>query len=173
MNPNSKRIRRLGFVNPGVFWLLLIVGAATLLLSGTTRRTSQASPQGAQVKRQVEHPPARHLKPIETVHSGDRDWAYDPASRDWSVREVVRPLVHQYQGDFVTIGIAGSRIEATGNHPFWVTSGEQLEDRPQVRDVPVEQREAARRLSGRWVEARSLRVGDLCVLGSGSNLLGR
>jgi hypothetical protein len=67
----------------------------------------------------------------------------------------------------VTITVAGHRLEATGNHPFWVASGANLSERPAARDVPPAERAAVSELSGRWVEARSLLPGDLLVVRNG------
>lgn len=82
---------------------------------------------------------------------------------------MLRPLVHDYDGDLVTIEIGGRSIGATGNHPFWVVGGQGLRDRPQANDVPAEDLAAA--LSGRrgrWIEARELQAGDLLVAHDGS-----
>jgi hypothetical protein len=106
-------------------------------------------------------------KPIEQVCAGEKVWAYDPVARAWSPREVLRSLGHDYDGDLVTITVAGNRLEATGNHPFWVVSGKNLTGRPAAHDVPPMERNAARTVSGRWVEARSVLPGDLLVVRSG------
>jgi hypothetical protein len=108
-------------------------------------------------------------KKIEDVQAGEWVWSCDPVSGQWSRAQVVRPLVHDYAGDVVTVSAGGERIEATGNHPFWVVSGEGLSVRPDPHDVPSAERDALREsTSGRWVEARSLQAGDLLLLRSGA-----
>jgi hypothetical protein len=53
----------------------------------------------------------------------------------------------------------GETIEATGGHPFWVISGEDLDKRPVPEHCPAEVPNAA--IPGRWVNAIDLRVGDI------------
>ena len=111
---------------------------------------------------QVQH---AHLIPIEQVRGGDRVWSCDPATGDWSVHSVLRPLVHDYAGDVVTIKVGGSSVQATGNHPFWVAAGTDLSSRPPAADVPPDDRGTSP--NGRWVEARALQPGDLLLVRSG------
>src|SRR6266542_3179039 len=54
---------------------------------------------------------------------------------------------------------AGETIKATGGHPFWVISGEDLDKRPVPEHCPAEVPNAA--LPGRWVNAIDLRLGDI------------
>jgi len=84
----------------------------------------------------------------------------------WSLEPVIQPFVFDYNADFVTVRTSGSdRIEATGNHPFWVVDGDMLDDRPKAEDVPADEVDFTP--EGRWVEARHLRVGDVLALRSG------
>jgi hypothetical protein len=53
---------------------------------------------------------------------------------------------------------SGETIEATGGHPFWVISGEDLDKRPVPEHCPAEVPNAT--IPGRWVNAIDLRVGD-------------
>jgi hypothetical protein len=72
---------------------------------------------------------------IEDIILGDLVWACDPVMGEWQVQTVVAPLVHEYSGDIVTIVVGESIVEATGNHPFWVVAGEELDSRPESCDV--------------------------------------
>jgi RHS repeat-associated protein len=99
---------------------------------------------------------------IQTVKAGDRVWSYSMTTAEWELRSVEATPVHDYTGDIITIGVGGAVIEATDNHPFWVVSGDEIASRPLATDVPEDER--AFNPSGRWVEARSLRVGDVVLL---------
>jgi hypothetical protein len=96
---------------------------------------------------------------IETVVPGIEVAVCDPASGAWTLAPVSGVRESRYSGDIVVIGIGPLELEATGNHPFRVLRGTDLDSRPHPRDVP----EAEPRSSspGRWVEARDLQVGDL------------
>ena len=108
------------------------------------------------------------LKPIEEIKKGERVWACDPATGEWSLREVLRPLVHEYRGDVITIKVGGCEITTTGNHPFWVVRGEALAERPIAPDSGVMSQEVT--LRGRWVEARDLKTGDTLLLRDGGEV---
>jgi len=98
------------------------------------------------------------LRPIEEINSGDTVYAYDHEARKWILANVIEPLTHTYSGDVITIVVGGDKIKATGNHPFWVASGDHLDTRPVAKDVPIHEQGTTN--NGRWVEARDLRVGD-------------
>ena len=104
-------------------------------------------------------------KPIESIRPGEQVWGYCFATREWVLRRVAETYAHDYAGDIVRITVAGEHIEATGNHPFWVVSGEGLEQREIPEHVPAEQPDAEE--PGRWVDARELRVGDVLLLKTG------
>lgn len=101
-------------------------------------------------------------KPIETIAVGERVWAFDVINGEWQLHDVVRLFNRDYEGDSVFVSIGDDTIESTDRHPFGVVSGVDLETRP-IRDelepVPLD---AA--TSGRWVESRNLRVGDVLLL---------
>ncbi len=110
-------------------------------------------------------------KNIEDVKAGDRVWAYDPVHDKWEAKPVIKPLVHDYAGDMITVSVAGQTIKCTGNHPFWVAGGASLFDREQARDVyPSDRTSAIVSGKGRWIEARKLQAGDLLVLRNGSQI---
>ena len=103
------------------------------------------------------------FRPIEEIKAGDKVYAYDHATETWVLANVLKPLAHNYYiDDFSTIRlwtpIGSDTIKATGNHPFWVTSGENLDGRPAATDLSL--LEQAMTPKGRWVEARNLRIGD-------------
>ncbi len=99
--------------------------------------------------------------PIERLETDTLVWAYDHSDGTWKLRRVVAPLKHEYDGDIVTIVTKGDRIQATGNHPFWVVFGEGLVERPTVEDVYPDERGLTP--NGRWVESRHLKVGDVLL----------
>ena len=104
-------------------------------------------------------------RPIESIEAGTLLWGYDREAGQWALRPAVHPWVQPYDGDVVSIGIKSARLEATGNHPFWVARGEGLEGRPPAKELPAAERGMT--AGGRWVEARDLRVGDRLVLRGG------
>lgn len=99
---------------------------------------------------------------IQNIQTGDVVWSFDQESGTWGLKQVERTFVHQFSGDIITVGINGAVVETSGNHPFWVVAGAELMSRPQPVDVPVVERASSQK--GRWVEARSLRVGDVLLL---------
>lgn len=153
----SRNVRGLSL--GGLCWALCCAAAAGWLFAAAVPDWSGPSSSG---------PQQYATKNIENVRAGERVWAYDVGSGRWAQREVVRPLTHDYEGDVVTVAAAGERIEATGNHPFWVVGGDGLAGRPPAQHVPAaEQDEAWRSGKGRWVDARHLQRGDLLLLRSG------
>ena len=67
--------------------------------------------------------------------------------------------------------VAGESVTATGNHPFFVVSGEDLFSRPVPEELAHEPATTtAYSLFGRWVEARDLRVGDRLLGPDGDSL---
>jgi hypothetical protein len=99
---------------------------------------------------------------IQNVRVGDLVWSYSLQAEEWQLRPVEATPVRDYAGDVVTISLAGAVIDATGNHPIWVVSGEDLGNRPLVKDLPEDQQISSP--LGRWVEARSLKIGDELLL---------
>jgi len=135
--------------------------AGTLLRSPTATRTltrggGTCFPAGTPVATE------EGLRPIEDVTPQTKVWAYDLKTSRWTTRSVEQTLVHQYDGDLVRLVLGDDTLEATGNHRFWVVSGEDLDDRPPCEEAPARAEEASQR--GRWVEARHLRVGDVVTV---------
>jgi len=126
-----------------------------------------AAPSGKTHATAISHANNGTWQRIEQVKAGQRVMAFDPATGKWAPREVIRTLTHNYEGDLLSIQVAGVTIEATGNHPFWVANGKDLDARPPPSDLPVADRAAALRVGTRWVEARSLQVGDMLLLADG------
>jgi len=103
-----------------------------------------------------------NLRPIESLKPGELVWAYDLTGCQWSAKPIVNLFQHDYEGDLITIGINEEKVEATGNHPFWIIEGEGLNSRASASDVGDLSHPS--RTPGRWVEARDIRVGDVLLL---------
>jgi len=74
---------------------------------------------------------------------------------------VLEALRRHDDGDVVRIQAGGTTLVATGGHPFWVESGEGLEQRP--AGVESGDGGGGQAVRGRWVDARDLRVGDRLI----------
>ncbi len=96
---------------------------------------------------------------IETVEPGTEVYAFDLSSGEWTLAKVLKRQSFQYEGDMISIRTDQTTIQATGNHPFYVLSGDRLASRPLPQDVPKEELRTTGR--GRWVEARDLKEGDV------------
>jgi RHS repeat-associated protein len=103
---------------------------------------------------------------IQNVKVGDLVWSYSFEAQKWQLRAVEATPVHDYSGDFITINVGNAVVESTGNHPVWVVSGDDLANRPTVGDLS--QADQSLTPFGRWVESRSLRVGDEVFLVGGA-----
>jgi hypothetical protein len=101
--------------------------------------------------------------PIEQIEAGDTVWSADPHSGRWEKKKVLEPLVRDYRGTLYAITVLGERIEATGEHPFWVLYGADLAARPPPHELS-ERDMAPSQSGGRWVAAKDLRVGDVLLL---------
>ena len=108
----------------------------------------------------------RGLRPIETVDSGTKVYAYDLVTGAWTLSRILKRQSFQYKGDMITIHIDHDSIQATGNQPFYVLSGERLSNRPVPREVSKEEKTNG---YGRWVEARDLKEGDVLQSISGED----
>ena len=105
------------------------------------------------------------MKTIEQIGAGELVWAYDLITLEWKTRHVVETHVHDYEGTLVAFTVNDELIEATSNHPIWVVEGEGLARRELPEHVPPSPPGA--RVSGRWVDAGNLQVGDVLLLRSG------
>lgn len=104
--------------------------------------------------------------PIESITEGTVITSYDCISQATGASSVTGINESPYSGDITTLSIAGSYLEATGNHPFLVISGKNLHNRRNPEDIePAEQEKLA---DGRWVEARDLQIGDRLMDRNGS-----
>lgn len=108
--------------------------------------------------------------PIEDVTVGTMVWSHDPTSGDWTLRPVTAVFINEYEGLVVEIDIHAAdgtteTITTTAEHPFLVASGEELRGRPAVGDWPAGATDAP--ATGRWTEARHLRLGDTFVTRTG------
>ena len=109
------------------------------------------------------------LRSIETVDPGTKVYACDLATGEWTLANILKRHSLQYEGDMITIIIGHDWIQSTGNQPFYVLRGDQLASRPLPEDVPKEEQRAAK--SGRWVEARDLKEGDVLQNKGGEGLI--
>lgn len=105
---------------------------------------------------------------IERVMPGTEVHSYDLSSGEWTFSKVSKQGAYRYQGDIITIQMNSDKIEATGNHPFFVLSGDKLASRPLPAEVLKEEQETAG--PGRWVEARDLKTGDVLKSINGGEL---
>ena len=107
----------------------------------------------------------RGMRAIETIETGERVWARDERTGEWRLAEVVEPLRREFRGELVTLQVDGETIAATDGHPFWVESGEHLDERPRVK-LPADQ-SGGGAVTGRWVYAADLALGDRLISRSG------
>jgi hypothetical protein len=105
------------------------------------------------------------LRSIERVRPLDKVWAFNLATREWQLCYVQAKFERAYVGEIVTVGVNDEVIEATAHHPFWVVRGEALGARPTAEHIP--EVPAGSRVTGRWVDAIDLRVGDVLLLRNG------
>ena len=102
---------------------------------------------------------------IETVREGERVWAMDLKDGQWKLRHVLQTFERVNDQDLLAIKIGDETIQVTPGHPFWVVRGEDLESRPWPEHAGERLANAA--LTGRWVDAGDLRVGDVLYLKNG------
>lgn len=95
---------------------------------------------------------------IESIETGVEVYAYDLATGQWVLSPVTNHRSYCWEGEMVSIRAGEISVDATGNHPFFVISGDNLPSRPVPRDIQGEVTDLG---SARWVEARDLRPGDL------------
>ncbi len=113
--------------------------------------------------------------PIESIQPGDSVWSYDQSSHEWQVATLENTHAREYFGDMVRLEISISdgssnrteSIDCTGGHPFWVVSGVQLDERPVCTELPIHDSQMTP--SGRWTEARWLRLGDRFLTRTGAS----
>jgi hypothetical protein len=103
------------------------------------------------------------LKDIEDIPPGSFVWSYNESVREWELCEVLGTSQTDYDGEIATITIADDEgacehVECTAGHPFWVATGLDLERRPTSTEFSSD--EDAPTSTGRWIEARWLRLGD-------------
>jgi RHS repeat-associated protein len=111
------------------------------------------------------------LVAIEEVQPGATVHAYDESTGSYTTATVSTTMAKEWTGDLVTMQVAGESVTATGNHPFFVVSGEDLFSRPVPEELAHEPATTtAYSLFGRWVEARDLRVGDHLLGPDGDSL---
>ncbi len=129
------------------------------------------------VRRRLNTAHLRHRKPNSnrSIHPGDSVWSYNQSSQEWQLATVENTQVRDYFGEMVRLEISISdgssdrteSIDCTGGHPFWVVSGVQLDERPACTELPIHDSQMTP--SGRWTEARWLRLGDRFLTRTGAS----
>ena len=97
--------------------------------------------------------------PIETLEAGMKVWSFDFERNTWRLCEVQRRLERRYAGRLVAVGIGDESIVASANHPFWVTAGVDLAQRPKPSELTDEENRIT--ANGRWVETRHVKEQDV------------
>ncbi len=100
------------------------------------------------------------LRPIGEVLSGEKVYAFDFSTGEWTLRAVVSRIDSMYSGPMVHIDLGPESIAVTMNHPLWVVEGIGLRDRRTPAGFRDGQDQGGL-LSGRWVNSQDLMVGDL------------
>ena len=105
------------------------------------------------------------LQDIETISAGTKVWAFDIQQQVWLLMPVLALEINSFDGPMVTVQLEDEEITATNTHPFWVVSGENLRDRPIVKNADA----AAEPTTdlGRWVASEDLAPGDQLLLRNG------
>ncbi|MBA7636707.1 hypothetical protein ES703_44328 [subsurface metagenome] len=76
---------------------------------------------------------------IEAVEPGTEVYACDLSSGEWTLARVLKMRAYHYEGDMITIQMGSIKIQATGNHPFYVLRGDRLAYRPVSQEIPKEE----------------------------------
>ncbi|HVA50040.1 MAG TPA: hypothetical protein VNH11_26980 [Pirellulales bacterium] len=99
------------------------------------------------------------LRPIGEVQIGQRVHAFDFATGQWALSEVLKRHDNTYSGWMVTLRIGESTIKVTANHPFWVIEGQDLGARSTPSSLGADEDQGPS-LPGRWVDSQDLRPRD-------------
>ena len=119
-------------------------------------------------------------KAIETILSGDLVCGYDLRSGEW--RDCLVSYHSSLASDDLIVTVRArlpkssetsevcelAEVRSTYHHPYWVVSGEDLDERP-VPDQLGDQLVSVDGVPGRWVDAGDLRVGDVLLSRTGGN----
>jgi Ca-activated chloride channel homolog len=100
---------------------------------------------------------------IEDLAEGDMVLSYNLKSGEWTESKVIKASSVFY--DIIamtTISLQNEEIRCTGNHPVYVTKGDDLKKRLLERSV-------LNQISQGWVMAGDLRSGDKIISSSGEN----
>jgi hypothetical protein len=107
-------------------------------------------------------------RPIGEIRRGDTVLAYDHRTGEWRERQVAKFHESIFEGPLVTITTDSGPIRATVYHPFWVTSGRDLDERSTPREL-AEEEDQGFALPGRWVNSHELRCGDVLISRDGKS----
>ncbi len=102
---------------------------------------------------------------IEAIEPGQLVACANAIEETWSYCVVENRLEHHFEGQVVTLTVAEEVLQATANHPFWVTEGRNLETRPLAEDAGLDALRTEGQ--GRWVEAQHIELDDYLLLADG------
>ena len=105
------------------------------------------------------------MLPIESIVAGQRVWAYDLITSQWTLRHVIRAYSRKCEGNATAVTVAGETIHSTSRHPYFVVRGKDLESRPTLEHLARVPDGAT--TPGRWVDATDLLAGDEPLLRDG------
>jgi len=137
-------------------------GAATLWFLGM-RSTQIATLMGACFPPDTLVATETGLRPIGQIEARERVWAYNFETGKWELCRVVHRSDNHYDGTLETLDVGVGEVTATAWHPYWVIAGEDLENRPPLRHVDLNE-DRGESLEGRWVNSHDLREGDVLFL---------
>ena len=100
---------------------------------------------------------ANGVVPIQDVEAGDTVACANLAEDEWAWCVVEEPMVRQHRGGIAVVAFGHQEVEATSEHPFWVTAGRSLSERPSASEITGEPDSPS---GGRWVKAEDLQRGD-------------
>ena len=108
---------------------------------------------------------------IGDIRPGDRVYSFDFESNGIVFSRVIATKHNSYTGKWVSLTLdSGEKIEVTGNHPFWVSAGADLDSRP----IPVHDDRELReetQTNGKWVFSQDLLPGDVFLTRTGEQAI--
>ena len=160
--PETGNVFEAGEPAEKAFRLLDEISAPILLVESGSGGGGGCFPAGTEVMT-----PAGSI-PIEEIEGGTVIVSYDFNTGAWVNAKVSGLIYRKYTGDLISLNCGDVSLQATGNHPFFVSAGEGLSSRPTPEDVP--DGEPVTLTQGRWVEARDLETGDVLYTARGRGL---
>lgn len=161
--PVPPAIEHVGERREAIFDVLDEFTAPVIITTTVSRSGGGCFPAGTEVLT------ADGPRVIESVGPGVEVYACDLSSGEWTLAKVHKQRAYFYEGDMITVQMKSIEIQATGNHPFYVSQGDSLASRPLPQEIPEEEHVLVR--PGRWVEARDLKAGDVVEKKNGGGLV--